>query len=166
MKFTEMILEQIDEKVLIMTIGISGSGKSTYLSKHYPKNLVVSADQLRIDLFNDVNTNDRKENKFIWERVVEIAQEKLRTHGKVVIDGINVKSSDRTGFFKNFPEVTKKIAIVFKPNLPESIKRIENDLKNGKNRSNVTKEILEKQLEKYNNGLQNIEKQFDEVIYV
>ena len=72
----------------------------------------------------------------------------------------------RKRILKQFPEVTKKIAIVFKPNLEESWKRIQNDLKSGKNRSNVKREILERQLENYNNGLQNIEKQFDEVIYV
>ena len=85
---------------------------------------------------------------------------------QVVIDEINVKSSDRNRFFKNFPDVTKKIAIVFKPDLEESLKRINKDLADNKNRAAVNREILEKQLEKYNNGIQNVKSQFDEVIYV
>jgi protein phosphatase len=166
MKFFQLITETQNEKVLIMTIGISGSGKSTYLNKHYSKRDVVSADQLRIDEFNDVNVSDHKQNAFIWGKVVDIAKDKLDKNGLVVIDGINVKSSDRNRFFKNFPDVTKKIAIVFKPDLEESLKRINKDLADNKNRAAVNREILEKQLEKYNNGIQNVKSQFDEVIYV
>lgn len=77
MKFSQIILEQMNEKTLIMTVGISGLGKLTYLAKHYSKNDVVSADQLRIDLFNDVNVSDHKQNAFIWGKVVDIAKEKF-----------------------------------------------------------------------------------------
>ena len=47
MKFFTIITEMINtpkEKILVMTIGISGSGKSTYLNKHYSKRDIVSAD--------------------------------------------------------------------------------------------------------------------------
>ena len=55
---------------------------------------------------------------------------------------------------------------MFKPDLEESLKRINKDLADNKNRAAVNREILEKQLEKYNNGIQNVKSQFDEVIYV
>lgn len=80
MKFFTITTEMINtskEKILVMTIGISGSGKSTYLNKHYSKKDIVSADQLRIDEFNDVNVSDHKQNAFIWGKVVDIAKEKL-----------------------------------------------------------------------------------------
>ena len=76
------------------------------------------------------------------------------------------KELAKYNFFKNFPDVTKKIEILFKPDLEESLKRINKDLADNKNRAAVNREILEKQLEKYNNGIQNVKSQFDEVIYV
>ena len=166
MKFFQLITEMQNEKILIMTIGISGSGKSTYLNKHYPKEIITSADQLRINYFNNVTETKPTRNAFLWHKVMELTKDKLNKYGKAIIDMVNVKSIDRKRILKQFPDATKKIAIVFKPDLEESLKRINKDLADNKNRAAVNREILEKQLEKYNNGIQNVKSQFDEVIYV
>ena len=71
-----------------------------------------------------------------------------------------------SNFLKDLPDDVIKQAVVFKYNKELSWNRIKDDLSNGKNRSNVPLEVLERQIEQYDNGYNMIESQFDAVIYI
>lgn len=151
---------------LILTIGISGSGKSAYLKKHFKKEEILSADELRKVLCG--NVNDQSKNSSVWRIIKETAVKMIEEkYPRVVIDGINVVSKDRTRFLKNFKDLECiTTALVFKPDLEISLKRIEKDIKNNINRAAVEKEVLEKQYKAFKAGYENIKNQFDEIIEV
>ena len=60
---------------LYFMIGIQGSGKSTYIKKHFKPEIVVSPDDLRRQYTGDV-TNFTQEGK-VWANVPILLKQKL-----------------------------------------------------------------------------------------
>jgi hypothetical protein len=93
----------------------------------------------------------------------------LDTMGLAVLDATNTKSSLRSQFLKNIPEGVRKVAILFQPEgtdeeiIANLYKRIQKDLKAGKDRSAVPHEVVVRQFQQFKNGLQNLKDQFDEI---
>lgn len=125
---------------LIMPIGISGSGKSTYREKLISKNpniKVVSPDDIRKS-FGDVS--DQTKNL----EVFNIANHQLRDYissGNVVYyDATNLTERSRKQSLQICKETNSKLIGVifltsFRPDICEE--RVKKDLSNGKDRSNV-----------------------------
>lgn len=143
---------------IIVPIGISGSGKSTYVNelreKLGDKLVVISPDEIRVELSGDIN--DQSKNA----KVFEIAKERIIKaikEGKVVyFDATNVDTVLRNKYFaKIYNELADQgINIdlyykVFEANIDESDKRIRKQIEKGENRANITRDILEKQYNKY-----------------
>ena len=78
---------------VVLTFGISGSGKTTWIEKNLPEHNIISLDGLRSKV-----TGDRK-NQSKNSKVVSIAKEQLkvylRSHSKVVWDATNLRRDFR-----------------------------------------------------------------------
>ena len=141
---------------LILPIGISGSGKSTWINT-LSNVEVVSPDDIRREITGSIS--DQSKNKEVFDEVNKRIDEALKYNQKVVVDATNLNTIFRKEFIKKikrkFPN--KKIAYkLFKANPELSKKRISRDLQSGKDRSNVPDHVIDKQMELYSNTLDNI----------
>jgi predicted kinase len=161
---------KLHSKMFYMPIGISGSGKSRILHSVFEEESIVEPDAIRKELTGSVS--DQSRNREVWEIALERVKKLLATKNICVLDATNTKSSLRTQFLKELPADTHKVAIVFQPKgtdeeiIDKLHGRIQGDLQTGKDRSDVPKEVIQRQLVQFRNGLQNIDKQFDDVEYI
>lgn len=145
-------------------IGCSGSGKSSYIKKHFKPEVVVSPDDLRKKFTGDV-TDHSQEGK-VWATVPKLLQQKLDKYDEAVLDATNVDSGSRAGILKKFSrDLVERIAIIFEADPEESKRRIKTDLEAGKDRSDVPDYIVQNQYEKFKRGYDTIKQQFDKIIY-
>ena len=150
------------KKTLFLTIAISGSGKSWYIknklsvdfkdvNKYLSDNnldiseLVVSPDLMRKELTGDISNHDKDAQ--IWKALVfSRTKEKLKEHGFCIFDATNL--SKRKSFLSHFKKI-RKIGLIFEPDVDLSIERINEDLINSVDRSNVPDDVVKKQYERF-----------------
>ena len=154
-------------KIFFCSIAPSGAGKSTYLRSIFDSDIIIEPDAIRKEITGSVS--DQSKDKEVWEEVLKRVLKNLDQNNLCVLDATNTLSSLRTKFLKQLPADTHKVAIVFQPKgkdeeiIDKFHKRIQNDLQTGKDRSNVPRDVIQRQLVQFNNGLQNVYKQFDDV---
>ena len=107
---------------LVVLIGSTGSGKSTFAAKHFLPTEVISSDYCRA-LVSD-NENDQSVNGDAFDLVREIAGKRLKHRKLAVIDATNVRPADRKGWI----ELARQwhalpVAIVFDPGIDVCIER-------------------------------------------
>jgi len=147
-----------------MCIGISGSGKSTYL-KNFPKESIICPDDIRRELTGDIS--DQTQNNQVWRIAKERILERLAKGEDTILDATNVISKYRKQFLNGIPKGIELVAVVFPlPDIDESFKRIQKDLKEGVDRSNVPLHIIQRQAESYERGIGNLKDQFDKIIFI
>jgi len=151
MKLLENILaNNKDKKVIIMPIGISGSGKTTLykqLSERFDIEH-ISFDTLRMEIFKK-ETGKNPDNyhqvyRYINEnkiKLLPLAKRKLlNTDKKIVyIDNTNLKKKSRNKFLCVAQDYLK-IAVFFKPDLKECVRR---QFKENRDKIVSTKVILQ-----------------------
>jgi predicted kinase len=147
--------------MLYFSVGISGSGKSTYFKNRflseYPvvndilnkyslklSDIIVCPDDIRVELYNDINS---KKRKYLFEEIKDRIENLIEKYNVAIFDGVNLSKSGLNYIYKLKSE--HKTAIVFKPDIELSKYRIEKQLKNGENRANISNEVLEKQLQNF-----------------
>lgn len=102
----------IPELALVMLVGISGSGKSTFAKRHFLNTEVLSSDTAR-GLVSD-DENDQSATKDAFEVVHYLAGKRLARGKLVVIDATNIQPAAR----KSLVEVARAhdvlpVAIIF-----------------------------------------------------
>lgn len=108
----------IPDPALILLIGTSGSGKSTFARKHFQPTEILSSDQLRGWLADD--ERDQSVNADVFAVLHLIAAKRLGLGKLTVIDATNVQAEARQPLLKLARQrQVPAIAIVFK--LPESL---------------------------------------------
>ncbi len=85
----------IPEYCLVVLIGVSGSGKSTFARRHFKPTEIVSSDACRALVCDDENDLDATGDAF--DLVHAIAEKRLKRRKLVVIDATNVRQEDRAG---------------------------------------------------------------------
>jgi protein phosphatase len=78
---------------MVMLVGASGSGKSTFARKHFLPSEIVSSDACRA-IVSD-NENDQSANEGAFNLVHAIAAERMKFGKLVVIDATNVAPESR-----------------------------------------------------------------------
>lgn len=117
-------------------MGISGSGKSTWLKDKHP---VVETDDLRRELLGDVN--DISQEKFIFDTAIKRIIRLFDTNDTVYFGSTLVETKHRISLLKQIREAVERryelvIDIEVFPSNPEvTKKRIIEDIKNGKDRA-------------------------------
>lgn len=148
----------------LMTIGISGSGKSTYLKK-FPKEGIICPDDIRKELTGDVS--DQSQNARVWGIAKERVLKRLNDGNDVILDATNTVSKNRKQFLDDIPKEVERVAVVFPlPDLAKAFQRIQKDIMEGVDRSNVPYSIIQRQAQSYQDGLLNVKDQFDRIIYL
>lgn len=151
---------------LIMPIGISGSGKSTYREKLISKKSnvkVVSPDDIRKS-FGDVS--DQTKNLEVFNIANHQLRDYLSSDNIVYYDATNLTKRSRESSINICKETNSKLIIVifltsFRPDICEE--RVAKDLSNGKDRSNVLVKdengntVVHNQWVKFCNQMKNME---------
>jgi len=84
----------VPEAALVLLIGASGSGKSTFASRHFDAQAVISSDQLRGALAGD--EADQHATGAAFGRLHEWLGARLATGALAVVDATNVEWMRRT----------------------------------------------------------------------
>lgn len=108
----------IPEMSLVVLVGASGSGKSTFGRKHFKATEIISSDFCR-GLVSD-DENDQAASKDAFEVLHYIAAKRLEKGKLTVIDATNVRKEDR----QQYLAMARKyhfIPVVIALNLPESV---------------------------------------------
>lgn len=87
---------EIPDFALIVLIGASGSGKSTFAARHFKPTEVISSDHCR-GLVSDDET-DQSVSADAFDLVRAIAEKRLKHRRLTVIDATNVRAADRKGW--------------------------------------------------------------------
>ncbi|MBO0758353.1 MAG: polynucleotide kinase-phosphatase, partial [Bradyrhizobiaceae bacterium] len=107
---------------LVVLIGATGSGKSTFAAKHFLPTEIVSSDKARGLVSDDETNQDVTADAFDLVRV--IAEKRLKHRKLAVIDATNVRASDR----KVWIDLARRwhalpVAIVIEPGVDICIER-------------------------------------------
>src|SRR5690554_2265560 len=84
---------KVPELSLVLLIGASGSGKSTFAKKHFGKHEVVSSDECRAIVSND--ENDLSATTDAFELLHYIIGKRLKNGLLTVVDATNVQPESR-----------------------------------------------------------------------
>ena len=83
----------IPERALVLLVGVSGSGKSTFAKQHFRASQIISSDYCRCMIADDENDQSATSDAF---EVLRFILRKRLTRGRVtVIDATNVQSEAR-----------------------------------------------------------------------
>ncbi len=112
----------IPDFALIVLIGATGSGKSTFASRWFKPTEIISSDTCRAMITDD--ETDQSVSADAFELVGAIAEKRLKNRKLAVIDATNVRAADR----KQWVELARRwhalpVAIVIDPGLDVCIER-------------------------------------------
>ena len=102
--------------VIKVLIGVAGVGKSTYIEQHKTeKSLVLSSDDLRVELFGDLEAGNAPEAipvvfKTLHERMKEALLSKQ--YDTIFFDATNLSRKLRKGFYQQFKKYAEIEAVV------------------------------------------------------
>jgi protein phosphatase len=117
-RVTEVRALEVPELSLVLLVGASGSGKSTFAKKHFLPTEVLSSDFCRGLVADD--ENDQGATKDAFELLHFIAGKRMATGRLTVVDATNVKREDRAQLVRLAREHHfLPVAIVF--DLPERL---------------------------------------------
>ncbi|MBA3824663.1 MAG: polynucleotide kinase-phosphatase [Ktedonobacterales bacterium] len=108
---------------LVLLIGASGSGKSTFAARHFAPTEVLSSDHYRAVVSDDAT--DQAATTDAFALVQQIASVRLRRGRLTVIDATNVKPQDRAGFLQ-IARAQDVLAVAIVLNLDERISQDRN----------------------------------------
>jgi protein phosphatase len=113
---------EIPDFALVVLVGASGSGKSTFAAKHFAATEVVSSDYCR-GLVSD-DENDQAVSADAFDLARAIAEKRLKHRRLTVVDATNVRAADRKGWV----ELARRwhalpVAIVIDPGIDVCIER-------------------------------------------
>ena len=108
----------IPEYCLVVLVGASGSGKSTFAREHFAPTEVISSDDCRAFVSDDAT--DQSVTKDAFEVLEFIARKRLANRRLTVVDATNVRPEDRAKLVRLAREYHAfAVAIVF--DLPERV---------------------------------------------
>lgn len=93
------------ERKMILLRGVQGSGKSTFVKENNLEEFTMSMDLLRGHILplahnGDYYLTSQVENRFIYEKFMELLEFRLRLGGNVVIDNLNLTKSNIKNYEK------------------------------------------------------------------
>jgi predicted kinase len=143
---------------VILPIGTSGSGKSTFIKSLPQENLVViEPDTMRVEFTGDIN--DKSKDKEIYIEAANRAIQAIKEGKQVVFDTTNLTKDKRTPFIEAIKKAIPTANIQYKlmelnPELAKQ--RIKAQLERGENRAAVSDETINRHAESYKQMLEDI----------
>jgi len=137
-------IDPVDPPDLIFTIGIPGSGKSTWIHSQ-PGYVVVSPDGIRGEM-GDIT--DQSRNAEVWATAKVRVAEALKQGRNVILDSTNVEARRRREFVEGLPSHILKAKLFHVD--PETAKqRIRDDLEKKVPRSNVPDYVVDRMYQNF-----------------
>ena len=147
-------------KNLVVTLGITGCGKSRWLKNKSP---VIETDDLRVELLDDISDSATQEG-IIFGTAAKRISKLFDTHDTVYFGATLVNGKHRIPFLQSIKDMCKHkfvIDVVIFPGIPElSKERISRDLKNGVQRADSI-QFIDEQYEQYLHTMSNFNKEKD-----
>jgi len=147
-------------KNLVVTLGITGCGKSRWLKNKSP---VIETDDLRVELLDDISNSATQEG-LIFGTAAKRISKLFDTHDTVYFGATLVDGKHRIPFLQSIKDMCKHkfvIDVVIFPGIPElSKERITRDLKNGVQRADSI-QFIDEQYEQYLHTMSNFNKEKD-----
>ena len=152
---------------LIILVGISGSGKSTWVKRiqeellnfNLPLYVVISSDAIRKELHGDISCQNN--HKLVWSIVYDRVLKALEAGTDVILDATHVKSNDRTAVLEyikaNSDVEFEAFAKVFDSDPEVSKIRLKADLDGGVDRCIVSDKSVDKQYRQLVASIKSIE---------
>lgn len=143
---------------VILPIGTSGSGKSTFIKSLPQENLVViEPDAMRVEFTG--NMNDKSKDKEIYEEAANRAVQAIKQGKQVVFDTTNLTKDKRLPFIEAVKKAIPTANIQYKlmelnPELAKQ--RIKAQLERGENRAAVSDETIDRHATSYKQMLEDI----------
>ena len=157
--FTEFVGEFINTKPdVILPIGTSGSGKSTFIKSLPQENLVViEPDAMRVEFTGDIN--DKSKDKEIYIEAAKRAIKAIKQGKQVIFDTTNLTKDKRLPFIEAIKKAIPTANIQYKlmelnPELAKQ--RIKSQLERGENRAAVSDETIDRHAASYKQMLEDI----------
>jgi protein phosphatase len=85
---TSGLVIQVPPGALVLPIGASGSGKSTFAARHFDAEAIVSSDRLRGTLTGD--EGDQRATTLAFDRLHQWVDARLATGAPAVVDATNI----------------------------------------------------------------------------
>jgi predicted kinase len=165
-KETEVQTKDISEaQGLLLPIGISGSGKSTYIDQLAADNsnvVVVSPDAIRRELTGDVS--DQTRNKEVFKIAHERAAAAIRDNKLVVFDATNTQQYGAFGRLSLIQSIEKLADKSFRtyyktfevdPNT--AMQRVQSAINNGVDRAKTPGFVIQRQFDQFEKDKNNLE---------
>ena len=89
---------KIPELSLVVLIGVSGSGKSSFAKKHFKRTEILSSDECRALVSDDENSQSATNDAF--DVLYYIAGKRLKSGLLTVVDATNVQKESRKGLIE------------------------------------------------------------------
>lgn len=128
--------------ILIVTVGIPGSGKTSwvkdYIEENKDKNIeVISSDEIRKELLNDIK--DQSKNKEVFDIMKKRTKKSLSNGHITIYEATNISSKRRRVLLKEMKKYYSKAICLFKyKNLIDCI------IDNGARNKQVPDEVIER----------------------
>ena len=98
---------------MIMLVGLVGSGKTSYAKSLGEKIVIHSSDDLREEMFGDVNENSKDSNEKLFNELHRRIKEDLRNGNDIVYDATNINRKLRMAFLREIKNIPcHKICVV------------------------------------------------------
>ncbi len=143
----------LPEPCLVVLIGASGAGKSSFARRHFLPSEVVSSDFCRALVCDDENSLEATNDAF--DILHDIAAKRLKNLRLTVVDATNVQAASR----KSLLQLARKhhlftVAIVL--NVPESVCQARNELRSDRN---FGPHVVRNHLRELRGSLRHLEKE-------
>jgi len=141
---------RVPELSLVLLVGASGSGKSTFAKKYFGKHEVVSSDVCRGIVSNDENSQSATNDAF--DVLKYIISKRLKNGHLTVVDATNVQPESRKGLINLARQFhTLPVAIVL--DIPQRICEDRNEIREDRNFGNHVIRSQRQQLKRSIKGL-------------
>jgi len=144
---------------VILPIGTSGSGKSTFIKSINKDNkyTVIEPDAMRVEFTGDMN--DKSKDKEIYAEAANRAIKSIQQGKPVIFDTTNLTKDKRLPFIEAIKKVIPNANIQYKlmelnPELAKQ--RIKAQLERGENRAAVSDATIDRHAESYKQALEDI----------
>lgn len=157
-----LVKGQSNNSKVILPIGTSGSGKSTWIKSINSNNEyeVIEPDAMRVEFTG--NMNDKSKNDEIYKEAAKRAVEALKNGKSIIFDTTNLKKERRRPFINAIKKEIPNANIQYKlmPLDPElAKKRIKVQLEKGENRASVSNETIDRHAKSYKQMLIDIKEE-------
>jgi protein phosphatase len=151
---------KVPELSLVLLIGASGSGKSTFAKKHFGKHEVVSSDVCRGIVSNDENSQSATNDAF--DVLNFIIGKRLKNGHLTVVDATNVQTEARKGLINLARQYhTLPVAIVL--DLPQRVCEDRNESREDRNFGN---HVIRQQKQQLKRSIKGLKREGFRKIYV